>query len=122
MKGATPRGPIVLTAMSRTPSATPCATSGARENRPIASAHARHGMYCRPTPATMARTTPLVIAGWGRPSPAITSGVVLAIVAGVGLQYIPWRAWALAMGRFSRAPLVAQGVALGVLLMAVNTM
>ncbi len=63
-----------------------------------------------------------LLTGWGRPSPGITTGVIAAIAVGIGLQYIPWRAWALALARFSRAPLVAQGAVLALLLMAVNAM
>jgi hypothetical protein len=59
---------------------------------------------------------------WGRSSPGVTSGVLLAIAVGIGLQYVPWRAWGTAMAGFSRAPALAQGVVLAILLMAVNTM
>src|SRR6187200_2646910 len=39
---------------------------------------------------------------WGRPSPLVTTGVVLAIAIGIGMQYVPRRIPELVMARFSR--------------------
>jgi D-alanyl-lipoteichoic acid acyltransferase DltB (MBOAT superfamily) len=60
--------------------------------------------------------------GWGEPSPGITLGVVAAIAVGLLIQFVPWRAWGVALARFSAIPLPAQGVALAVILMAINVM
>jgi D-alanyl-lipoteichoic acid acyltransferase DltB (MBOAT superfamily) len=59
---------------------------------------------------------------WGEPSPAITTGVVLAIAVGIGSQYLPARLPATIMASFSRLSPVVQGVCLGVALMVVSTM
>jgi alginate O-acetyltransferase complex protein AlgI len=63
-----------------------------------------------------------LFAGWGGPSPGITFGIVAAVAAGIALQYVPFRAWAAGMGLLSRAPLVAQGTVLALVLMAINAM
>jgi alginate O-acetyltransferase complex protein AlgI len=59
---------------------------------------------------------------WGRPSPAITLGVVVATATGIAVQFVPWRAWGIALARLSRAPVVAQGATLAIALMAINAM
>jgi alginate O-acetyltransferase complex protein AlgI len=59
---------------------------------------------------------------WGAPSPAITTGVIVAIVVGLGVQYVPARAMDAIMTGFSRLHPVAQGVMLGVALMVTSTM
>jgi D-alanyl-lipoteichoic acid acyltransferase DltB (MBOAT superfamily) len=59
---------------------------------------------------------------WGGPVTSVTWGVLLAIAVGIGMQYIPARVNTSAMARFSRLPLVAQGAALGVALMVINTL
>ena len=60
--------------------------------------------------------------GWGQPSPLVTTGVLVAIAFGVGIQYVPTRIGERAMGSFSRLSPVLQGVALGVGLMVVGAM
>ena len=50
---------------------------------------------------------------WGQPSPLVTFGVVVAIVAGIASQYIPPGWPRLLMDRFSRLPVVAQATVLG---------
>jgi alginate O-acetyltransferase complex protein AlgI len=63
-----------------------------------------------------------LFSGWGQPSPAITLGVVCAIVVGIGVQYVPKDVLGRALARFSTAPIPAQGVALGLILMAINVL
>jgi hypothetical protein len=60
--------------------------------------------------------------GWGMPSPGITAGVLAAIACGLVIQFVPWRAWGLMLARFSAIPLPAQGIALALILMAINVM
>ena len=50
--------------------------------------------------------------GWGEASPLVTSGVVLAIVVGIGSQYLPARIPRLVMARFSRLPVLGQATVL----------
>jgi D-alanyl-lipoteichoic acid acyltransferase DltB (MBOAT superfamily) len=59
---------------------------------------------------------------WGAPSPLVTTGVVLAILLGIGVQYVPARALDAVMAGFSRLHPVAQGLCLGVALMVTSTM
>jgi alginate O-acetyltransferase complex protein AlgI len=61
-------------------------------------------------------------AHWGQAAPLVTGGVLLAIGAGLLEQYIPHHAIARAMSFFSRLSPVAQGVALGLALLLINTM
>jgi D-alanyl-lipoteichoic acid acyltransferase DltB (MBOAT superfamily) len=63
-----------------------------------------------------------LFAGWGSPSPGITFGIVAAVAAGIALQYVPFRAWTGGMAVLSRAPLVAQGAVLALVLMAIDAM
>ncbi len=58
---------------------------------------------------------------WLDASPLITLGVGLAILAGIGEQYIPRAAMGRAMAGFSRLAPVAQGVVLGLVLLLTNT-
>jgi D-alanyl-lipoteichoic acid acyltransferase DltB (MBOAT superfamily) len=60
--------------------------------------------------------------GWGMASPAVTLPLLAAIAVGIGGQYVNRRTWQVVMVRLSTAPVVAQGVALGVLLMLINTL
>jgi hypothetical protein len=59
---------------------------------------------------------------WFHATPLITGGVLLAIAAGLVEQYIPRDAMARAMAAFSRLTPVAQGIALGFVLLITNTM
>ncbi len=59
---------------------------------------------------------------WGEPSPLVTSGVLLAIVVGIGSQYLPARVPRLVMARFSRLPVVGQAVVLALALMLTSAM
>ena len=59
---------------------------------------------------------------WGAAAPLITGGVILAIVAGIGEQYIPRDAIARLMSSFSRVPAVGQGLILGVAFLIINSM
>jgi hypothetical protein len=58
--------------------------------------------------------------GWGMASPAVTLPLLAAIVVGIGGQLVDVRLWRIAMVRLSTAPVVAQGLALGALLMVIN--
>jgi D-alanyl-lipoteichoic acid acyltransferase DltB (MBOAT superfamily) len=49
---------------------------------------------------------------WGRPSPLVTAGVVVAILVGIGTQYLPARIPRLIMGRYSRLSFVGQALVL----------
>ena len=60
--------------------------------------------------------------GWGEASPLVTGGVLLAILVGIGSQYLPPRVPALIMARFSRLPVVAQAVVLAFALMLTSAM
>jgi D-alanyl-lipoteichoic acid acyltransferase DltB (MBOAT superfamily) len=59
---------------------------------------------------------------WGAPSPSVTTGVVLAILVGIGAQYVPRTAIDWIMTGFSRLHPVGQAVALGVALMITDTL
>jgi D-alanyl-lipoteichoic acid acyltransferase DltB (MBOAT superfamily) len=59
---------------------------------------------------------------WGEPSPLVTTSVVLAIVVGIGSQYVPGAAIAAALGRFRRFPFLAQASCLAVGLMFVDAL
>jgi len=58
-----------------------------------------------------------VVAGlfsrWNAPSPLVTAGMLAAIVAGIGVQYVPRSLSELGMARFSRLRLPVQGALLG---------
>ncbi len=59
---------------------------------------------------------------WFDAAPLISVGVLLAIAAGIGEQYIPKHTMARAMASFSRLVPVAQGLVLGLALLVINTM
>ncbi|MFA5885030.1 MAG: MBOAT family protein [Acidimicrobiia bacterium] len=61
-------------------------------------------------------------ANWLDASPQVTFGVILAIVIGVGGQFVPKGFTARLMSGFSRLSPVAMGVVLGVALMGINTL
>ena len=59
---------------------------------------------------------------WGQPSPLVTTSVVLAIVVGIGGQYVrPGLLGGLLAG-FQRLPVVAQAACLGASLLVINTL
>ncbi|HET7566777.1 MAG TPA: MBOAT family protein [Gaiellaceae bacterium] len=59
---------------------------------------------------------------WGQASPLVTSSVVLAIVAGIAIQYLPLGSVG-ALGRgFARLPLPAQAATLGICLALIQTL
>ena len=60
--------------------------------------------------------------GWGEASPLVTSGVLLAILVGIGSQYLPARIPRLVMARFSRLPVLAQATVLAFALMLTSVM
>ena len=60
--------------------------------------------------------------GWGEASPLVTGGVLLAIVVGIGSQYLPARVPQLIMARFGRLPILAQAVVLAFALMLTHAM
>jgi D-alanyl-lipoteichoic acid acyltransferase DltB (MBOAT superfamily) len=59
---------------------------------------------------------------WGQPSPLVTTSVVLAIVVGIGAQYVRPSALAAVLGWFQRLPVLAQAATVAVVLMVVNTL
>jgi D-alanyl-lipoteichoic acid acyltransferase DltB (MBOAT superfamily) len=61
-------------------------------------------------------------ANWFQASPLVTFGVLLAILVGIGGQYVPRGVTARLMARFSGLSPVAMGVVLGVALMFINTL
>jgi alginate O-acetyltransferase complex protein AlgI len=60
--------------------------------------------------------------GWGEASPLVTGGVLLAIVVGIGSQYLPARVPQLIMARFGRLPVLGQAVVLAFALMLTHAM
>ena len=60
--------------------------------------------------------------GWGSPSPLVTFGVLLAIVVGIGSQYLPPRFPYAVMERFGRLPVAGQALALALALTLTNAM
>ena len=60
--------------------------------------------------------------GWGESSPLVTSGVLLAVAAGIGSQYLPARIPRLVMARFSRLPVLGQAAVLAFALMLTSVM
>jgi alginate O-acetyltransferase complex protein AlgI len=60
--------------------------------------------------------------GWGSPSPLVTTGVLLAITAGIGSQYLPARVPFAIMSRFARLPVAGQAAALALALTVTNAM
>jgi D-alanyl-lipoteichoic acid acyltransferase DltB (MBOAT superfamily) len=59
---------------------------------------------------------------WGEPSPLVTTGVIAAIVVGIGSQYLPSRIPLGIMAWFSRLPIPAQAVVLSIALLVTNAM
>jgi D-alanyl-lipoteichoic acid acyltransferase DltB (MBOAT superfamily) len=59
---------------------------------------------------------------WGQPSPLVTTSVVLAIVVGIGAQYVRPSALAAVLRGFQRLPVLAQAVTVAAVLMVVNTL
>ena len=59
---------------------------------------------------------------WGRPSPLVTSGVLLALAVGIGSQYLPARIPRILMARFSRLPVLAQATVLALALMLTSVL
>jgi len=59
---------------------------------------------------------------WGQPSPLVTTSVVLAIVVGIGGQYVRSDAVIAVFKGFGRLPLPAQAAAVGICLMLINTL
>ncbi len=59
---------------------------------------------------------------WGEPSPLVTTGVIAAIVVGIGSQYLPSRIPLGIMAWFSRLPVPAQAVVLSITLLLTHAM
>jgi alginate O-acetyltransferase complex protein AlgI len=59
---------------------------------------------------------------WGEASPLVTTSVVLAILVGIGGQFLRPDAVAGALRGFQRLPLPAQAAALGIALMVIDTL
>jgi len=59
---------------------------------------------------------------WGEPSPLVTGGVLAAIAVGIGSQYLPSRFPLRVLAWFSRLPVPAQAVLLGVALLVTHAM
>jgi D-alanyl-lipoteichoic acid acyltransferase DltB (MBOAT superfamily) len=63
-----------------------------------------------------------LVTAWGRPSPLVTTSVVLAIVIGIGGQYVRPSVLGALLRRFERLPVLAQAATVGAVLMIVNTL
>lgn len=63
-----------------------------------------------------------LFSAWGQPSPLVTTGVLLAIAVGIGVQYVPYRVVGQILATYSRLPTIAQAVIVGLCLMVTNTM
>jgi D-alanyl-lipoteichoic acid acyltransferase DltB (MBOAT superfamily) len=63
-----------------------------------------------------------IFSAWGRPSPLVTTSVVLAIVVGIGSQYVPEGAVDALIARFHRLRLVTQGAVLAASLMIIDSL
>ena len=59
---------------------------------------------------------------WGRPSPLVTGTVVLAIVTGIGCQYLPRELVSSARSWFGRLSPVAMGLALGLAIVLIDAL
>ncbi len=59
---------------------------------------------------------------WGQPSPLVTSSVLLAIVVGIGSQYIRPSVLGGLLRGFGRLPVAAQAAAVAICLMLINTL
>jgi D-alanyl-lipoteichoic acid acyltransferase DltB (MBOAT superfamily) len=62
------------------------------------------------------------LTNWGQSAQLVSAGVVLAILAGIGSQYLPARFPVAVMARFSRLSVVGQAVVLAFSLMAIQSM
>lgn len=67
----------------------------------------------------LGRLTP---AHWFESSPELKLSIIVAILVGIGAQYIPKQAMGRAMAAFSRLSPVTQGVVLGFALLVTNTL
>ena len=63
-----------------------------------------------------------LVEGWGQPTSLVTLGVVLAIVVGIGSQYLPTRVPLTLMARFSTCRRWRRGLIVGVALMLISTL
>ena len=63
-----------------------------------------------------------LVTAWGRPSPLVTTSVVLAILVGIVGQYVRPGAVGSLVSGFQRLPVVAQAACVGVALMVINTL
>jgi alginate O-acetyltransferase complex protein AlgI len=63
-----------------------------------------------------------LVTAWGRPSPLVTTSVVLAIVGGIAVQYVRPSALAALLRGFQRLPVLAQAASVAACLMVVNTL
>jgi len=63
-----------------------------------------------------------LVHGWGEPSPLVTTGVVAATVAGIGVQYVPPRVLDRLRTAFDRLGPVQMGAVLGVALLVIETL
>jgi alginate O-acetyltransferase complex protein AlgI len=63
-----------------------------------------------------------LVTAWGRPSPLVTSSVVLAILAGIAGQYVRPGAIGRLVAGFERLPAVAQGACVAVVLVVIDTL
>jgi D-alanyl-lipoteichoic acid acyltransferase DltB (MBOAT superfamily) len=63
-----------------------------------------------------------LLTAWGEPSSLVTFGVVAAIAAGIGSQYLPRRIPLGIMAWFSRLPVPAQAAVLGLALLVTHAM
>jgi D-alanyl-lipoteichoic acid acyltransferase DltB (MBOAT superfamily) len=59
---------------------------------------------------------------WGAPSPLVTTGVLLAIVVGIGTQYLPKRIPQAIMAWFSESRVAVQIIVLALVLMVSHAM
>jgi D-alanyl-lipoteichoic acid acyltransferase DltB (MBOAT superfamily) len=63
-----------------------------------------------------------LVTAWGEPSPLVTVGVLAALAVGIGSQYLPARFPLRVMAWFSRLPVPAQAVVLGLALLVTHAM
>ncbi len=63
-----------------------------------------------------------LFSGWGEPSPLVSSGVLLAILAGLLVQYVRVDALRAVLGGFDRLPVPLQAATVAICLMLINTL
>lgn len=63
-----------------------------------------------------------LVTAWGRPSPLVTTSVLLAIGVGVAVQYVRPSTLGGVLGGFRRLPVLAQAATVAAVLMIVNTL